>query len=363
MRIRHTVVRTAHGFQNPLRFRIIHNEEREMKVTGIAAAVGACLLAAQPHAAAQSVQIYGQVRLSINSLDVGSTDRTELRDNASRLGFRGSEDLGGGMAALFGLEMGLEADSGAATAPAFRNSYVALRSGWGAVALGRLDSANPTGSPLYSQVTAITSFAPNDAGATAIGTAILNARNRTSNSIGYMTPSWGGFNVRARYYLRGATATPDTENGAKSLDLGLNYSQGPLRAGIGYARDSRPGGLAANELSHKWQAGLRWDFGAFEPYALAGRDTFNNNATSRRNVDYWLIGAKYSHNGHAVILNLMEREVLTSLTGQRKRWQLAYTYALSKRTELQAFIDRDGIDSSRSNVAVRAIGAGIRHDF
>jgi predicted porin len=55
--------------------------------------------------------------------------------------------------------------------------------------------------------------------------------------------------------------------------------------------------------------------------------------------------------------------VLTSRTGKRKRWQLAYTYAISKRTELQAFIDRDGVDSSRSNVAVRAIGAGIRHDF
>jgi predicted porin len=59
----------------------------------------------------------------------------------------------------------------------------------------------------------------------------------------------------------------------------------------------------------------------------------------------------------------MKRDVLASLTGERKRWQLAYTYALSKRTELQAFIDRDGVDSSRSNVAIRAIGAGVRHDF
>ena len=53
----------------------------------------------------------------------------------------------------------------------------------------------------------------------------------------------------------------------------------------------------------------------------------------------------------------------SNLTGVRKRLQLAYTYKLSKRTELQSFIDRDGIDSSRSNVSVRAIGAGIRHDF
>jgi len=331
-----------------------------------ATALGGLLAAAAaaPQALAQTAQVYGQVRLTVNSIDGGSAgDRKELRDNASRLGFRGTEDLGGGLSAAFGLEMGVEADTGASTVPAFRNSYVALKGAFGTAALGRLDSANPTGSPLYSQVTAITSFAPNDAGATAIGTSILNARNRTSNSIGYASPAWGGFNVRARYYLRGAPATPDAENGAKSLDLGLNYAAGPLRAGVGFARDSRPGGLANNELDHKWQAGLRYGFGAIEPYALVGRDSYKNTATSRRDVDYWIVGAKYSQNPHAVILNLMKRDVQTSLTGERKRWQLGYAYALSKRTELQAFIDRDGVDSSRSNVAIRAIGAGIRHDF
>ena len=330
------------------------------------AAIGGAAAVLQASAQAQgtqAVQIYGQVRLTANHIRAGSASLTELRDNASRLGFRGSEDLGGGHAALFGLEMGLEADSGAATSPAFRNSYVALRGGWGTVALGRLDSANPTGSPLYSQVTGITSFAPNDAGATAIGTSILNARNRTSNALGYRSPEWGGFDVRARYYLRGEPATPDVESGAKSLDVGLNYAAGPVRAGVGYGRDSRPGGLLANELSHKWQAGLRYDFGAIEPYVLLGRDTYNNNATSRHEVDYWLVGARWNEGPHAVVLNVMKRDVLASLAGERRRWQLAYTFALSRRTELQAFVDRDGVDSSRPNVAVRAAGVGVRHDF
>ncbi|HET6827359.1 MAG TPA: porin [Ramlibacter sp.] len=327
-------------------------------------AIGGLLATAQAPAAAQATQIYGQVRMTVNKVRTGNTTNlTELRDNASRLGFRGGEDLGGGAAALFGLEMGLDADTGAATTPNFRHSYVGLRGGWGTFAAGRLDSANPTGSPLYSQVTGIVSFAANDAGATAIGTSILNARNRTSNSLGYRSPEWGGFDVRARYYMRGAPATPDTENGAKSLDLGLNYNAGALRAGIGYGKDTRPGGLLANELSHKWQAGLRYDLGAFEPYLLVGRDIFNNNATSRHEVDYWIAGTRWSQNAHAVVLNVMRRDVLTSRTGERRRWQLAYTYALSKRTELQVFIDRDGVDSSRSNVAVRALGAGVRHDF
>ena len=330
-----------------------------------AAVFGGLFALASSSAAAQDVQVYGQIRLTVNNLKTGSAGSVmEERDNASRLGFRGKEELGEGLAAMFGLEMGANADTGTLTTPAFRNSYVALRGGYGTLALGRLDSANPTGSPLYSQVTAITSFAANDAGATAIGTSMLNARNRTSNSIGYQSPTWSGVNLRARYYLRGEPKTPDQENGAKSLDLGLNYVSGPWTAGIGLAKDQRPGGLLANEFSSKWQAGVRYDFGAIEPYVLWGRDRYQNKpGSTRADVDYWLVGAKFTAGPHAVVLNVMQRDVQANLSGARKRQQLAYTYALSKRTQLQAFVDRDGIDSSRSNVAVRAVGAGIRHDF
>lgn len=330
-----------------------------------AAVFGGLLVLASSPSAAQEVQVYGQIRLTVNNVKTGNAGSVmEERDNASRLGFRGKEELGAGMAAMFGLEMGTDADTGTLTTPAFRNSYVALRGGYGTLALGRLDSANPTGSPLYSQVTSITSFAANDAGATAIGTSMLNARNRTSNSIGYQSPTWNGVNMRARYYLRGDPKTPDQENGAKSLDLGLNYANGPWTTGIGYAKDTRPGGLLANEFSSKWQAGVRYDFGAIEPYVLRGRDRYKNNAGSTRaDVDYWLIGTKFTAGAHAVVLNVMQRDVQTNLRGARKRQQLAYTYDLSKRTQLQAFVDHDGIDSSRSNVTVRAVGAGIRHDF
>ena len=69
---------------------------------------GACLAAVGTQSLAQSVTIYGRSVMSVNQVETGSTNKvTELRDNASRLGFRGVEDLGGGMSALFGLEMGI----------------------------------------------------------------------------------------------------------------------------------------------------------------------------------------------------------------------------------------------------------------
>ncbi len=313
---------------------------------------------------AQSVQVGGQIRLTVNSVRTGNNGSvTSLTDNASRLSFRGTEDLGDGLKALFGLEFGYGADTGELGAPAFRYSYAGLGGSLGSVALGRLDSANPTGSPLYSQVTAITTFAANDAGATAIGTSMLNARNRTSNSIGYRSPNFGGAELMARHYYRGASTGTENEDDAKSLDLGVMYRGSGFIAAVGYAKDKRSGGLKNNEFDDKWQAGVRADFGAFEPYVLLGVDRYRNTATTRRDVKYWIVGAQYSIGQNSLVLNLMERDVQASPKGDRRRVQAAWMYALSKRTELQAFYDQDGIDSSKSNVKVRAVGAGIKHVF
>lgn len=333
--------------------------------TSPALATLTCLALASAACSAQTVTIYGRLVLSANQIETGSTTKLrELRDNASRLGFRGVEDLGGGMNASFGLEMGINADSGQLTDPVYRNSYVALGGSWGTVALGRLDSANPTGSPLYSQIITLTSFAPNDAGATATSTSMQNARNRTSNSIGYASPTWAGASVRARVYLRGAGTAAEAEDAARSWDLGFNYQAGSLKAALGFAKDSRRGGLASNEFDDKWQAGLNYQvLPALDVYLLGGVDRYKNTATRRRDVQYAILGGSYTQGLHKVVINLMQRDVQSSLTGDRKRQQLSYQYFLSKRTDLQAFIDNDGIDSSRSNVRVRAIGAGVRHNF
>jgi predicted porin len=317
----------------------------------LAAAIATCLPALA--SAQSSVQVNGQVRLTVNRISVdGGNSFTELRDNASRLSFRGTEDLGGGLRAAFGLEFGYGADTGEMGTPAFRHSYVGLVGGFGAVTLGRLDSGTPSGSPLYSQVTAITSFAPNDAGATAIGTAYLNARNRVSNAIGYATPKMGGFVGRARYYMRGAGSAAEAEDDARSLDLGVNYEAGPLKAALGYGKDERSKGLKAAEFDDKWQAGVRYDFGVIAPYALVGVDRYAAKTGNRRSVRYWIAGMEASMNAHTVVFNLFRRKA-----------QLGNTYKLSMRTELQAFVDVDDADSSKTKDRTRAIGTGIRHNF
>ena len=130
-----------------------------------------------------------------------------------------------------------------------------------------------------------------------------------SNAIGYISPNLGGFVVRARYYLRSEPGNESFDTDAKSLDLSMSYAHGPWRTGISYARDTRPGGLLPNEFADKWQTGLRYDAGWVAPYVLIGRDTYANTPTSRHHVNYWLLGVKFSHNAHTVVLNVMDRAV------------------------------------------------------
>ncbi|EHP38630.1 outer membrane protein (porin) [Cupriavidus basilensis OR16] len=79
-----------------------------------------------------SVTLYGRVDTDVEVQKGPSGSAYQMVDNASRWGMRGSEELGGGMRAVFGLEQGFSADTGASTTPVFRNSYVGLTSGFGA---------------------------------------------------------------------------------------------------------------------------------------------------------------------------------------------------------------------------------------
>lgn len=342
-----------------------------------------CLIAAAgamtPAFAQTNVTVYGRIDLTVDSVKNDATGvgrSVQMVDNASRLGFKGSEDLGNGMSAVFGAELGYGADTGAFASAVnqFRNTYVGLTGNFGALAMGRLDSANPTGSPLYSQVTRNIDFVAHDAGAPAIGTSILNARNRVSNAIGYMSPTFSGFNLRARYYQQGpdATATPATglgvlsEGDFKSIDLGLNYENGPLAAGIGYGQDRKRGTpQPANDFRNKWQAVASYDFKLAKAYAFYGRDSYGQTTSSTRsNVNNWLVGGTVPFgDAHAITVNYMRRDVQADTNGQIRKLQAGYTYSLSKRTKLFVLYDDMDPNSNKANDAVGTFSVGMQHNF
>jgi predicted porin len=340
--------------------------KKSLMVLAVAGALVPALVQAQTN-----VTVYGRLDTSIDRVDNGTTS-IQQNNNASRLGFKGTEDLGSGLQTAFGAEFGFNSDNGALTSTvnAFRNTYVGLVGNFGAVAMGRLDSANPTGSPLYTQITRNIPFVAHDAGVTGIGTTPLRGRNRVSNAIGYMSPEFAGVVVRARYYHQGPETPTGTglgvinEDDFKSIDIGADYANGPFTAGVGYGQDKKRGGYLANDFKSKWQAMGAYDFNFVRVSAFYGRDNHANTATTRDTVNYWLVGAKAPVGAAGAILgNYMQRQVQTDKNGTEKRWQIGYHHSLSKRTMLYAAYDYDNLNNNVNASTIKALSLGVQHNF
>jgi predicted porin len=184
------------------------------------AVAGALAVPAVAFAQASSVQIYGRANLGVDSWSAtGATGntaavnndfktRTRVYDSGSRLGFRGTEDLGGGLRAMFVLESGANIDSGnalnqsngantSAGTLASRDSYVGIGGSWGDVRFGRQSIYWVGG--LHNQSGA--NYINNEIGwynGAGLGR-VAGPSARTSNVMSYNSPTWSGFNFTASY--------------------------------------------------------------------------------------------------------------------------------------------------------------------
>lgn len=327
--------------------------------------LAAVCIAAAPLAGLAQTTVYGRIDIGVDRTETSTSILTAHRDNASRLGFRGNEDLGGGLKTVYGAEFGFAADTGALGSPMLRNSFVGFTGSAGAFAMGRLDSSNPTGSPLYSLITRHTEFVIHDAGATAVGTAIFNARNRVSNAIGYSSPDISGVVFRARYYFNGEALPGDTD--IRQLDLSASYGGGKNTFGIGagYGRDDRNTAKPLNTFKDKWMLVGSYDFGVVRTWAVLGRDNYESGPTSRDAVFYRQIGASVpvSSSGSKVIANLMTRDVQTDRGGVLEKTQIGYAHVFSRRSLLFALFDVQNSNNSLPTATARRTSLGMQTNF
>jgi predicted porin len=343
-----------------------------MKIIGIAA-LAACVLGPVTAAAQTSVTAYGRIDTSVESTKTGNATALRMNNNSSRLGFRGVEDMGGSLEALFGIELAVSSDDGSLGSPAMRNSYVGLRGTWGIAAMGRIDSGVPTHKPLYAIIARHMEFVAHDAGTTAISSSVLNVRTRTSNTVAYQSPVFQNFVVRASYNLNGEAKTESAtgpirwESDYRQADLSLSYGEkdnSPLGFGIGYGRDSQRGGIPVNQFKDKWIGIASYDFGPARLWGVYGQDRFVGAAATRSKVNIALVGASVEVGGSGnVVANYMTKDVQSDTSAQRRRFQMGYTHRLSKRTSVYALYDRDDPSNKATGDVIRSFGVGIQHSF
>jgi predicted porin len=390
-----------------------------MKKSLIALAVlGAIAGAAQ---AQSSVTIYGIVDTGIvyTSKAVTATGGTGSKFSVnsgviqgSRLGFKGVEDLGGGLKALFQLEAGFNNDNGAlngqdkgATNLFRRKSVVGLGGNFGSVLLGRqtdiLDDV--------SQWTSVQDFG----GVTGSVGHNLNRLEgtRTNNSIRYNTPDLSGFTASAIYGF--GEAAGQTSNG-QSFGLGGQYANGPLGlfaayyqsklgtiggtnasdtsilgntsfAGHGAAGDTA---LKTFSLGASYQVGPARLYGNWsrtkQPLAYATttgvltNGGFTVGSFNNTKADIFELGVNYAVTAPLHLLASVQYNKLTfadagSAKGKLTQINLGTDYFLSKRTDLYAFVSnlraKDAVnpgvygDSLGNTGNQTAVAVGIRHKF
>jgi predicted porin len=147
---------------------------------------------------------------------------------ATRYGFKGSEDVGGGLYINFQLEQAFSGMTGVATNPADafnRQAWVGVSGGFGEVRFGLQNSPQYEVLQAEMDPTAVKSIA-----------SPMNNFNsltiRESNAISYFTPTFAGLSARFMVALRDSTTKPT--NGLQFYNATVLYVNGPLRAAAGY---------------------------------------------------------------------------------------------------------------------------------
>jgi len=294
-----------------------------MKKHLIAAAVAAAV--AVP-AMAQQVTVYGIIDVGYQSYDNGTENITRSTNNAlatSRLGFRGSEDLGGGLKANFQLEGTLNASEGGmgsttANQTFNREAWAGLSGGFGEVRIGRQDVT-------YAQ--------DMDSGSSQAGNLVFTKISGQSGELGgdqngvikYISPKFSGFNVELGYTAGNATGA-NVDANASQTGAFLQYQEGPLRAMLGWQKNDNA--VAALEQDMKRLA-ASYDFGV----ASVGYVYTKSDVNAAGDVKFHTISARVPlSNGVALHGIYGKGEVETVANAKGDGYTLAVTKALSKRT-------------------------------
>jgi len=230
----------------------------------MAVAVAGALAA--PATVLAQVQIYGRANLGFDNYSAtGATaanqdfkSRNRVFDNSSRLGFRGTEDLGGGLRALFLIESGVNIDTGSQNSQAgvtnastgflaSRDSYVGLEGNWGRVTFGRQSIYWVQGVIAQSGANYINV----DVATTGALGRVVGPTARTSNVMAYNSPTVNGFNATVSYAPNSEAAGAGvTATNAKIYGVTGRYS-GIVNAQVDYAvnESATPAAGPAQKLS------------------------------------------------------------------------------------------------------------------
>jgi len=321
-----------------------------------------------------SLTIYGVADVGITRFDNGAVTTNRLDSgiqSGSRLGFRGTEDLGGGLSAIFTLENGFGIDTGTLGQGGRlfgRQAFVGLSSGFGALKFGRQNN------PIRGAVEGVDPFGIGLAG---------NASNvfnvygdRADNTINYSLPSnMGGLKGELAYSL-GEVAGSNSIG--RHLGASVGYAAGPINVVLAHHNQNLVTGTADAGNAKTTFLGGSWDFNVAKLHAAFAVNDGETAAgvTSVDSKDA-MLGVSAPVGAGRILASFIRRSNDIAGSADADQWALGYTYDLSKRTNFYTSYARTKNDAGSSlGVGASAGGApaaagsdpavfnvGIRHRF
>jgi predicted porin len=358
----------------------------------IAVAIAAAVAA--PAAMANDTILYGKAHVSVqynDNIDGTTNDNYTANSNASRLGVKGSEDLGDGLKAIYGYEMGYNiTDTNGGESPiSARNAYVGLAGDFGTFLVGRHDT--PAKIAWYSAGNDIIGDSIVDfnkvAGTAKIGdgsdklSVSTFTEIRADNAIAYVTPSFSGF-TGAAAVVPGEGKNGSNNGLADAYSLALMYSGNGLKGSVGYevfTKDFITGlGLqfdnptpppalldySAAKDQKMWQASVSYTFGDFQIGGSYEHDSDYAGIDNAKRTAYGFAG-KYTLGNNYVMANWGKtdgKDGAEALLMDASGYGLGVGHKFSKRTQVYvAYHKTDYKDDAEKDPSSFALG--MIHSF
>ncbi|MDO8414508.1 MAG: porin, partial [Gallionellaceae bacterium] len=202
-----------------------------MKKSLIALAVAATLVAPVAMADTSNVTVYGAANVSLDLAKSGNSGNdvgtNHVASNSSLIGFKGSEDLGGGLSAIFQVESGIDVDAGG-NSLATRETFAGLKGdSWGAVKLGKLDT------PYKNSTRGLDLFGDGIAdNRSLMGDSVGSPFDRVANALAYVSPSMSGISLAYAHVFGAETASATTDVKGKADSFAVMYDMAPFYATV-----------------------------------------------------------------------------------------------------------------------------------
>ncbi|MET0581736.1 MAG: porin [Pseudoxanthomonas sp.] len=309
-----------------------------------------------------SVSIYGIVDAGVvresGGPDGSVTNISSGVASGSRLGFKGKEDLGGGLAAVFTIESGFKIDTGESGQGGTlfgRQAFVGLAGEFGTVTVGRQYT------PYYKTLRDI----GDPFGAVSLAGRsgnLFTTNTRANNMVEYLSPTFGGVKVDL-VYSAGEAPGDSTRNRQTGGSVG--YAKGPLTIQLAHHRIENA--TATDTTKNTLLSGNY----KFKPVTVYGSYAVNKGPGPADSKDM-LAGVAVPFGTNKLLFSHVRHDDETAADNDASQWGIAYHVQLSKRTDIYvayAVIDnRNAADFTVGNATDtgtgdKAFNLGVRHNF